>query len=330
MLIPPDGLPADELVTVLRRGWGVGPASLAYEPVGWGSHHWAVTDAAGERWFVTADELEAKRHSLAESLTVACGRLRAALAAAVKLRECGAAFVVAPVPGADGEPVARANERFAVALYRRVDGESFEWGEFSSPEHRRAMLEMIIAVHAAPRAAARQALAEDFMIPHRDELEAALAGEPAADCGPYAEQTAALLAGHAAPVGRVLARYDELAALARAEPSRMVLTHGEPHPGNTMLAADGWRLIDWDTALVAPPERDLWSLDPGDGSAWAAYAAATGTAPRPELLEMYRIRWNLADIAVDVSRFRRPHRGTPEDDTSFRLLRETVEGAAAG
>ena len=39
----------------------------------------------------------------------------------------------------------------------------------------------------------------------------------------------------------------------------MLLTHGEPHPGNAMLAADGWRLVDWDTALVAPLERDLWA-----------------------------------------------------------------------
>ncbi len=39
----------------------------------------------------------------------------------------------------------------------------------------------------------------------------------------------------------------------------VLLTHGEPHPGNAMLAADGWRLVDWDTALVAPLERDLWA-----------------------------------------------------------------------
>ena len=68
-------------------------------------------------------------------------------------------------------------------------------------------------------------------------------------------------------------------AAARAQPSGAVLTHGEPHPGNTMLTADGWVLIDWDTALAAPPERDLWSLDPGDGSVLDAYARLTGVTP---------------------------------------------------
>ena len=108
-----------------------------------------------------------------------------------------------------------------------------------------------------------------------------------------------------------------------------MLTHGEPHPGNTMLTPDGWRLIDWDTVLVAPPERDLWSLDPGDGSVLARYGEATGVRPLSPLLELYRIRWDLADLAVDVSRFRRPHRGTADDEASWELVRSLVERVAA-
>jgi aminoglycoside phosphotransferase (APT) family kinase protein len=101
-----------------------------------------------------------------------------------------------------------------------------------------------------------------------------------------------------------------------------VLTHGEPHPGNTMRTADGWRLIDWDTALVAPPERDLWHL----GGDLSAYTSATGVEVRPELLEMFRLRWDIADIAVGVDRFRRPHPGDPNDDEEWDILRTTVGG----
>jgi hypothetical protein len=322
----PGDLPEDLLASALARGWNLAVASMTYRPVGFGSHHWEVLDAEGTRWFVTADELENKRHWLGEPLTAAFGRLRASLAAASDLRDCGAAFVVAPVRTVDGDPLARAHDRFGVALYPFVDGKSFEWGEFSTPAHRRAMLDLVVGTHTAPAVAARHAMADDFAVPHRDELEAALgsAGHVPA-CGPYARPAALLITENAAPIRRLLARYDELAAQGRTRPSAPVLTHGEPHPGNTMLTSGGWMLIDWDTALVAPPERDLWNLDPGDGSVLGAYADATGVQAAASMLELYRIRWDLADIAIDVSRFRRPHPGSVDDGESWEILRAQVE-----
>jgi spectinomycin phosphotransferase/16S rRNA (guanine(1405)-N(7))-methyltransferase len=326
VLTPPDGLPEAALVPALGRSWGMAVTSMEYRPVGWGSHHWAVTDAAGMRWFVTVDELENKRLSASEPLDAGFARLRSALEAAMDLRACGAAFVVAPVPARDGEPLTRVNDRFGVAVYPFADGQSFDGGEFSSPAHRLSVLGLLVDTHTAPLAASRRALADDFAVPYRDELEAACApaGE-VADCGPYARPVSLLARRHAAPLHRLLARYDALVLAARAQDARMVLTHGEPHPGNTMLTAGGWVLIDWDTALVAPPERDLWDLDPGDGSILDAYAHATGTSLRPSLLDLYRLRWDLADIAVDVSRFRRPHTGSIDDDQSWELLSSLVK-----
>jgi spectinomycin phosphotransferase/16S rRNA (guanine(1405)-N(7))-methyltransferase len=325
VLTPPDGLPEDMLVRALASGWDMSVSSLAYRAVGFGSHHWEVIDTAGTRWFVTADELENKRHALDEPLDAAFGRLRAALAAAADLRNHGHAFVLAPVPAAGGDPLVRVNERFGAAVYPFVDGQSFAWGEFSAPAHRREVLDLIIAVHMAPGAVARHAMADDFAVPHRDELESALDSAGAVtDLGPYARPVALLVAENAVPIRRLLARYDELVAQSRSGPSGTVLTHGEPHPGNTLMTPRGCLLIDWDTALVAPPERDLWSLDPGDGSILAAYADATGVAPLPSMLELYRIRWDLADIAIDVSRFRRRHSGSAEDDESWRVLTHLI------
>jgi Phosphotransferase enzyme family len=321
---PPKDLPGETLVLALERHWDLAVASLSYRAVGWGSQHWEVTGTAGRRWFVSVDELENTRRFAGEPLAAGFGRLRAALAAATDLRACGAAFVVAPVPAADGAPLARLTDRFAVALYPFVDGQSFGWGEFSSPAHRLGVLGLLAAMHTAPAAARRHALADDFAVPHRDELAAACAAGPAADGGPYARPAALLARQNAAPIGRLLARYDHLVAQARAAGPPAVLTHGEPHPGNTMLTADGWRLIDWDTALVAPPERDLWDLDPGDGSILQAYAAATGVTPQPALLDLYRLRWDIADIAAEVRRFRRPHAGTADDDEGWELLNSLV------
>lgn len=58
MLTPPADLTEAALLAALAQGWGLDVASLEYQPVGWGSHHWDVTDAAGARWVVTVDDLE--------------------------------------------------------------------------------------------------------------------------------------------------------------------------------------------------------------------------------------------------------------------------------
>jgi aminoglycoside phosphotransferase (APT) family kinase protein len=334
VLTPPRDLSEDMLAAALARGWGVGVDSMSYRPLGFGSHHWEVADTRGERWFLTVDELESKRGSRDEPPEQTFARLRASLRAARDLRDCGAAFAVAPVPARDGEPLLRLGQQFGVALYPFVTGQSFEWGEFADPAHRRGVLGLVVALHTAPAGARRHAATEDFVIAHRDELEAALGGaagratEVTAELGPHARPAAALLAENADPVRRLLARYDELAG--RSRPAGMVLTHGETHPGNTMLTAEGWVLVDWDTAMVAPPERDLWSLDPGDGSVLRGYADATGVTPSQALLELYRIRWDLADLAVGVSRFGRHHPGSPDDDKSWDDLCSLVVRLAAG
>jgi hypothetical protein len=61
-----------------------------------------------------------------------------------------------------------------------------------------------------------------------------------------------------------------------------------------------------------------------------SYARAAGTVPRPSLLDLYRLRWDLADIAAGVSRFRRPHAGTAEDGEAWELLSALVERVSGG
>jgi hypothetical protein len=332
VLNPPDGLRPDLLATALSAGWGLDVRSADYLALGFGSHHWAVDDDGAGRWFVTADELPIKRRSLADPLDAVFGRLHASLATAVDLADLGLAFVVAPVATSAGEPLVRLTDNFAVALYPFVDGQSFEWGNFGSEEHQLAVLDLVVAIHTAPATARRRTAPDDLGIAHRDELDAVLDATAdatsgvrtlvadMADSGPYGQKTAGLIAAHEAPIRELLARYDSLAAQVRSESAPMVLTHGEPHRANTMRTRGGWKLIDWDTAAIAPPERDLCYLDPGDGSIFARYRRATGVTPRPAALELFRLRWDLADIAITVSQFRAPHSGDANDDESFDLL----------
>ena len=131
--------------------------------------------------------------------------------------------------------------------------------------------------------------------------------------GPYAEPARALLRPHADDVGRALRHYDELAGVVIEQRERMVVTHGEPHRGNTIATSSGIVLIDWDTVLIAPPERDLWSLAAEDPSIIADYEAATGTDTNRDSLELYRLRWDLTEVAMFVGDFRREHDDTEDN-----------------
>ncbi|BEP14940.1 hypothetical protein acdb102_32510 [Acidothermaceae bacterium B102] len=314
MLTPPEGLDEGTLASTLDQHWGV-RGSLEYRPVGWGSHHFSVED----RWFVSVDELPAKRLSRDEPLELPFARLTASLTAASDLVADGLGFVVAPVPSHDGPPAVRLGQRLAVAVYPYIVGQSFDWARWSSPEHRRATLAMVVAVHTAtPSGPAGVA-----PIPHRDALVAAIDGN-SVDSGPYAALVADLIQTHATPIASSLHHYDSL--VAELDPAGGVLTHGEPHPGNTMLTKAGWRLIDWDTAEVGPPERDLWALAENDPAVLKEYAEATGTRPRVDVLELYRVRWDLADIAADVARLRSPHWGNADDDKAWANVRALVVG----
>jgi Phosphotransferase enzyme family len=307
------------LAAALTREWGVAVSSLTHAPVGFGSHHWVATDPAGGRWFVTVDDLRVTRKADSESPAAAFGRLRRALDTARALRDTGAKFVVAPIPTAGGDPVVRLGDVWAAAVYPHVEGDSFAWDDWTGEEHRRGVLDMVVGVHAAPPAVRDLADLDDLAVPHRDAVEAGLAGQPPAGDGPYAARTAALLTANAEAIAAWFAGYDRMAAAVAHD--RDVLTHGETHPGNSMRTADGWRLIDWDTALVAPPERDLWLL--GEEMT-AAYATATGVVARPETIETYRRWWDVADLAVAVARFRGPHTGGEDDDSTWAIIERLV------
>ena len=254
MLSPPHDLPIRVLVEALASGWRLPAASVTYRPAGFGSHSWEIVDTSGVRWFGSVDE---PTDQLVASL-------RSALDVPV---------AVAPVLTGAGEPLTRAG-RYAVALYPFVDGESFHFGDFPTSEHRRAALDLVIEVHGTPP---RHALVDDLAVEELPDL---------GDAGPYSRPAARPLADHGPVVERLRARCRALAAT--VDRTRDVLTHGEPHPGNTMRGPDGWRLIDWGhgagraagTRPVAPRDgRHPRGVRVGDRC--AAAAGGAGAVPPP-------------------------------------------------
>lgn len=224
----PPALPEELLEEALARHWRFPPVALDYLAVGFGSHHWVVTAAGGERRFLTVDLLTKERFSgePAASLQSLDRAFRSALA----LYEGGLEFVVAPLRTEVGGVVVPVGDRFAAALYPFVEGRTDPYGEFASDADRQAMLELAERVHAAGGLARGIAARDDLELPARAKLEAALAAlQHPWTGGPYSERARLALAEKADEVHAALELYDRLALRVRSARTPWVLTHGEMH-----------------------------------------------------------------------------------------------------
>jgi spectinomycin phosphotransferase/16S rRNA (guanine(1405)-N(7))-methyltransferase len=325
MFTRPDDLADDTVAAAVADGWGLRADAIDYLPIGFGSHHWRV-EADGRRWFVTADDLIAKKWHRAEPQRGPMRRLQAALSTARRLCDDGLTFVVAPVAGRSDDVLRVAADHFAIAVYPHVHGRSPDSDTYATRADRLAVLDLIAAVHRVPDSISRHALVDSFAVQYRDELTVALTELSGRwDTGPYGEPARALLGRHAGELQRVLAHYDSLVTAARGRSERAVLTHGEPHPRNTLMSDRGLKLIDWDTALRAPPERDIWTLAAGDPHIVDIYEATTGVVVLDDTLALYRLRWDLTEIAIYTALFRQPHRATADTSIAWQGLNDYLD-----
>lgn len=327
MLTRPAGLPDDTVTAALKSWWGFTAVSLEYQPVGFGSYHWLAGDRAGRRLFVTADDLAARQRTASDSTDDAFDRLDRAFGTALALRDqAGLSFVIAPLPAGAGRVAARLSDRYSLVAHPHVAGTAAGLdGEFTSAGDQRAVVDMLIQIH---RARAGMPCTDDFVVPHLDILESLLAQPGGAwRGGPYARAAQDLLRTHAADLRVLIAAYRRLAGQVASEPERMVITHGEPHAGNVLVTPSGLVLVDWDTTLAAPPERDLWDLASDNPALLDYYTAATGSAIDETALTLYRLWYDLAEIGEYLSLFRDPHDETADTREAWNNLRHFLRPA---
>lgn len=327
MFTRPADLPEAVLARALDGGWGFAPVSLEYQAVGFGSHHWLATDAGGGRVFATVDDLTARLRTGQDTADAAFGRLGRAFATALSLRaEAGLAFVVAPVPTSGGQVLARLSARYSLVVHPYVTGTPVgQDNQFARASDRRAALDLLVQLHRAEAVPPR---ADDFVVPHLDAL-GPMTGEPreAWSGGPYAQRAGELLQAHADGLGVLVSAYAGLARRVAQRRDRMVITHGEPHAGNVITTPGGLVLVDWDTVLLAPPERDLWDMAGDDPSLLDHYARATGVQIDPEALALYRLWFDLAEISEYLTLFRNPHGDTADTAEAWENLQEFLRPA---
>ena len=307
---PPPDLDVEDLVTALQESWAIEVEEIAYLPLGAGSHHWRVSGRGN--CFVTVDDLAAKLGPDVDDLNRAAAALHGALETAAVLQAGGLRFVAAPLRSREHHVMHVVENRFAVSVFSWIDGEHHEWGQALGADWVADVVEVLAVLHGTPLAESSSLAVEDFRLPDSDLIAPTSVGDWPNE-GPLARSAAGLFFDHREATASKIAAFDRLGASIRRD--RMVITHGEPHPGNTISTADGLVLIDWDTAKVAPPERDLWSIVDRDPSAASAYALAGGCELDSLALDFYRLRWDLDDMCAYARELAQPH--TVTLDTEF-------------
>lgn len=266
----PDELEDVDIRSALAAGWDIGTTAMRYAPLGGGSYHWQVDAVDGCRWFVSATDLD---HApwLGAERSSSLQTLEATMNAALTLRdEAGLSFVLAPVPCRGGETVRLVRRRYGLVAHPFVDAACGEFGAPLDLAEESAAIDIVAALHATPTSTVD--------LHQLVDLEAQESLDPADPA-----------------YGPVLDRYEELWGHVSDRP--LVITHGEPHAGNLMRSGDDTFLIDWDTAALALPERDLWLLfDHGNTDVLRLYEGRTGHTVDPAALAFYRLRWAIEEL----------------------------------
>lgn len=164
-------------------------------------------------------------------------------------------FPVAPRLTLQGQPLVQIDGRFSVAVYPFVEGAAGRFSDTFDDDTATSIVGHLAELHALQTADGRSAPFRH--LPPPEELR------PTSD-GPFGATLGNLLDTHMAALRTT---YEQLWA---AESDSCVSTHGEPHPGNWITTHAGLRLVDWDTARTAPPERDIWLV--ARRRAWTLWA----------------------------------------------------------
>jgi spectinomycin phosphotransferase len=245
MLEKPD-FPDEKIVACLAQEFGLLRAQIEFLPLGadLNTAVYRATIPDGVAYFV-----KLRRGALADIL-VTLPRY---------FHDHGLQHIIPPIPTHRGELWASL-EPFKLILYPYIDGRDGYEASLSD-QHWRALGDALRRIHTLPiPLALLDRIPQETYSPfYRERLTAFLeAIETAVYTDPVAIELAGILQARRDEVIDLLRRTERLAQQLQAQPAEFVVCHADLHAGNVLIEANGGLyIVDWDTLIRAPKERDL-------------------------------------------------------------------------
>jgi spectinomycin phosphotransferase len=260
-------LPMDALAAMLHRDYGVAVNDIAFLPLGADVNTAVFEVSAGAaRYFLKLRSGPFDDASLhVPALLCAQGNPH-----------------IIPIIGTSAGALRSRFERFATILQPFVEGRDgfnvtlspAQWRDFGAAfrhlhtaEVPSALLDRIPVETYSP--AARNAVAGILAKHAASPLPA---GERAGVGDEISREVIALLRHHREVITDLVARASRLAQVLQTQRPAVVVCHGDIHAGNILVDShDHLFIVDWDTLIRAPRERDLMFF--GGGQGFKGYAA---------------------------------------------------------
>lgn len=305
------------LVASLQDGYGLHAIQVSFLPLGADQHTASYRVLARDQ---TPYFLKVRRGAFDE----------ASVALPHFLRSQGVTPIIAPLTTKAGQLWAGLGS-LKLVLYPFVEGEN-AYGVALSERHWHDLGKALKRIHTVelPPAIIRVIQPETYSPEWREMTRGFLERvEDDTFDDPIAAELAVFLKAQRAEVLNLVGRAEQLAGSLQARSQHRVLCHGDLHPGNILIdASNALFIVDWDSPVMAPQERDLMFF--GGGLGFAGYAAQEeealfyrGYGPTPidpTALAYYRYERIVQDIAAFCQQLLLTNEGGPDRERSLGFL----------
>jgi len=315
MLEQPD-LPDAQLIACLQCEYGLRIVQIDFLPLG--------NDLNTAVYRVIADNarpyfLKLRRGEF-DQITVAIPRL---------LSNQGMAQIIAPIATSAGQLSARM-DACALLLFPFVEGQNGFEVEVSDRQRIEigAALKRLHTL-AVPQALRQRIPRESYAADWRKLVRGFQArAEDTVFAEPVAAQLTALLRTKRAIIDTLTQRAEQLASLLQTQALEYVVCHADIHAGNLLIDANAaLYIVDWDTLILAPKERDLMFIGAGIDDVWRNahqqalfYQGYGATEINPQALAYYRYERIVEDIVAYCEQLLLTDQGGQDREEGLRQL----------